>query len=167
MYYRSGGLIIVVSLIMALIGYWRLWRVGRKKVFFMFLIGIAAFPILFSLVLKISDDHLRLWVGVPVICLIPFWLIAGFFIYNAAENEISKNVNDRTNILPESASTFITKTRIFGLILSLIGIILWIYGATHPEMTKMIEILVLGGFSYSMLIGLCWLISGKRIGEML
>ena len=166
MYYRSGGLIIFVSLFMAEIGFWRLWRVGRKKTFSKFLAGIVAYPVVFSLVSKISDDHLRLWVAIPVACLFPLWLLIGIFIYTASENAQSKHIIDKKNNPPESGDTFVTKTRILGLILSLIGIILWIYGATHPGMIKMIEIAVLGGFMYAMLIGFCWLITGKRIGEM-
>ena len=31
MYYRGGGFIIIVSLVMAVIGFWRLWMAGRQK----------------------------------------------------------------------------------------------------------------------------------------
>ena len=165
MYYRSGGLIIIVSLVMAVIGFWRLWMAGRQKAFFKFLAGVVAYPVVFSLVSKIPDDHLRLWVAIPVACLLPLWLLIGIFIYTASENAKSKHMKENT-IRPESNDTFITKRRILGLILSLVGVVVWVYGATHPEMTKNIEIILLGGFMYAMLIGLCWLITGKRIGEI-
>ena len=165
MYYRSGGLIIVVSLFMAFIGFWRLWRAGRQKAFFKFLAGVMAYPVVFSLVSKISDDHLRLWVAIPVACLSPLWLLIGIFIYTSSESAASKNAIEKKAILNESDDVFFTGRRIVGLILSLVGVIAWVFGATHPEMTKMIEIVALGVFMYATLIGICWLITGKRIGE--
>jgi len=165
MYYRSGGIIILVSLVMAVIGFWRLWRAGRKKAFFMFIAGVVAYPIMFSLVMKVSDDHLRLWVAVPVAGLGPLWLLIGLFVYGSPENEPSKQLIDGKNISSESQKST-TRTRILGLILTLIGIILWVYGATHPYMISMTKLIVLGGFMYSTLIGLCWLITGKKMGEM-
>ena len=40
MYYRSGGIIIIVSLLMAAIGFWWLWRSRRKETFPKFLANI-------------------------------------------------------------------------------------------------------------------------------
>ncbi len=165
MYYRSGGGIIIVSLIMLVIGFWRLWRIGRRKAFFMFLAGIIAYPVVFSLVLNIADDHLRLWAAVPVACLAPFWIIIGIFVYSASESTKSKHIKEGAT-LHRSNVVFMTKRRLLGLILSLTGILVWGYGATHPEITTKTEILALGVSMYSMLIGLCWLITGKRLGEM-
>jgi hypothetical protein len=102
---------------------------------------------------------------IPIACLIPLWLLIGIFVYTASENAKS-NHKKETPVSLTSDGTFITKRRTLGLILSLVGIVLWVYGATHPEMTKNTEVITLCGFMYAMLIGLCWLITGKRIGQM-
>ena len=167
MYYRdASSFLIIVSLFLGVIGFWYLWKAERKKTFFKFIAIIVAYPVAAYYTSKISDDHLRLWIAIPVACLLPVWLLIGFFIYRASEVAVSNNLIGKNSIRLESESIFFTKRRIFGLVLSLVGAIAWLYGATHPEMSKSVELVAAGLFMYGMLIGLVWLVTGKKIEDI-
>ena len=111
---RSWGpiIVVIVSLSMAVIGFWRLWMAGRQKTFFMFLAGVVTYPIvLFLFASGISDRHLRLWVMAPIVCLYPVWLLSGCFVYHASKNAKSRHTKQGT-ICPDSDDTVTTNRRI-------------------------------------------------------
>ena len=161
MRYGGGGVVFLISLIMGIIGFWRLWKENRIKTLAKFLILIILYPVTFSFIMKISDDHLRIWVAIPVIILFPAWILMGFFIYNASENSTFNKIKSEMDKSSESKR----KIRFHGLIFCIIGFVLWLYGVTHPKMAKTTELIVLGGFMYLMLIGTYLLLTGKKLRD--
>ena len=52
MYYRSGELVVIASIILGAIGLWRLWTTGEKQRAIIFTAAIVAYPIVLYLVSK-------------------------------------------------------------------------------------------------------------------
>lgn len=116
---------------------------------------IAAVPLLLARVSRIEDDHLRLWVAMLTVLLFPAWLLSGFFVDAMARHEWP--------VFRDSKS--MPKRRLAGGALALGGAAFWVYGATHPAMTKTRGVLVLMVALYSLVIGLYWLGTGKRLSD--
>jgi len=53
-----------------------------------------------------------------------------------------------------------------GAALFVVGALAWVYGAAHSELTTGRGVVVLMVALYSLLIGSCWLIAGKKISEL-
>jgi hypothetical protein len=52
----------------------------KKRIFGKLLAALINYPIIFFMTTQISNDHLRLWVGIPVACLAPIWILMGIFV---------------------------------------------------------------------------------------
>lgn len=151
----SGGVLVVASVILAVSGLWRLVRARRVAKATAWLATLIAWPVLAWLVFRVEADHLRLWLGYPVAATVPWWLMSGFFIDEAS----------RLDAPDRRSGNLATVSRMPGWALITVGLVCWGYGATHPGMSKALEVSLVAVFLYSCLIGGAWVASADRSEE--
>jgi hypothetical protein len=155
MYYRSGGLIILASAVLLVVGLGRLLWERRWLRALIVIAAVVGFPLITLRIVRIEDDHLRLWVAMLAAVLVPMWLLCGFFVDALSRRDPALTADPRVS----------PKRRLAGAALALVGAAFWLYGATHPTMTKTEGVMVLAGALYSLLIGSYWLGTGKRLSD--
>jgi len=155
MYYRGGGLIVVVSAALLVVGLGRLlWeRLWLRAV--IVVAAVAGFPLVILRITRIEDDHVRLWVAMLAAVLVPVWLLCGFFVDALSRRDPALTADPHVS----------PKRRLAGAALALVGAAFWLYGATHPAMTKGEGVVILAAALYSPLIGSYWLGTGKRLSD--
>lgn len=86
MLYRSGaGLMIIASAVALLLGMWRLFAERKWAIITRYLVAFAVYVWLWRAVDKVENPDLRLWLAMPLIFMIPVWLLSGFLVYRASE----------------------------------------------------------------------------------
>lgn len=163
MYYRSGELVVIASIILGTIGLWRLWTTGEEQRAITFTAAIVAYPIVLYLVSKIPEAHLRLWVGIPAAVLGPVWLLIGFFIYKSAPPKPPLGTPITADLPSTVATRAILSRRRNGLFLFVLGVLFWLYGATHPNMSRSLELFIVASFLYPSVVGFYWAVTGRKI----
>jgi len=133
MHQGTGLLIIIVlGLVLGCIGFWRLWRGGRKLRLAAWIAGILAYPLVFWAVWHIHDDRLRLWTALPVAAVAPAWLLIGYLIHKDATSGLSSEFESEF----ESAKPPSRLRRWGGVVCCFLGLMAGFYGATHPNLRR-------------------------------
>ena len=122
------GLIAVIgsSILYAVKAIRKLVRLKEWLYIGIFLAFVVGFPFIMKYVVQIEDEHIRLWAAVPTLLVALIWMFSGFLLSNSAEKlEHRPYRRAFSPVIRERNS----KKRIYGLILMLVGIIIWCYGA--------------------------------------
>ncbi|KAB2328969.1 hypothetical protein F7731_23760 [Cytobacillus depressus] len=89
---RSAGslILIIVSLVLSLKGLWALYKFKKYWMILGHLVFLAGFPFVFfsysEFVWGFEDFETRIWLAIPILLVIPPWLLWGFIINKNAEN---------------------------------------------------------------------------------
>jgi|GEM_PF-5037543 len=151
-----GVVTVVISIVLAVSGLWRLAATGRVPALVGWLAALVAWPILFALLFEVRDDHMRLWLAMPVAATGPLWLMSGFFI--------SRSANPRPPPQTPKSRPSETRKRIGWLVLAA-GLVAWYHGLTHPQMGRTEELLTAATFLYGCLLGTWWALTGRPFAE--
>ncbi len=122
MYYQGWVFITILSLLMLAIGFWKLYRRGRRRRFFVLLAGVLGFVAMSSVFLGITDEHLRFWVALASGIVFPIGLTMVFFFNPEA-----------TSKGPESDLRRKRARSILKGIVMISGMLVWLYGVWHPD----------------------------------
>lgn len=159
--YNLGVLIVlVVGVLLGARGIFRLIKMKYYKNVFIYASFIIAVPAICIYALNISqylDEHLRLWISIPLIELGLFWLTFGFII-----NKKVEKINSGIEYKDEKMN----QRRIFGGIILLLSIVLWFLGAFVRFNYEVIEIILMVAFFLGMLYGSIYLITGKPMDKV-
>jgi hypothetical protein len=88
MYYGFGGFLMVASLIVALKGFWILFKFRKYWMILGHLAFIIGFPFLFfwyADFIQTFNEDLLIWLFIPIGLVIPFWFMWGFIVNGSAE----------------------------------------------------------------------------------
>ena len=162
--YRAPGwgLLLVVggSLVLSVVGLFRLWNSRKRVVALVYCLGILCYPAGFPAIVSVPNRHLAKWIVIPYAALSPLWLLAGFVLLKHAKlSEDGENALQLVTV--DNGPSRIR--RLVGLALLLVSIVAWTYGATHPEIPKNAEIALLALFLYSAAIGSFWAATGSPL----
>jgi hypothetical protein len=144
-----------------------LFKKRRFRLVSYFMFAIILGPFLFRLIMSIEDQHLRIWVAMPISCFIPIYLMLGFWICVKAFNALDEQ-NPRSQKIPPEVAVerrhfHMTARRYVGVLLFVIGIVAWSFGATHPKLGNGQQALLVAVALYSLLIGGIWAATGKKL----
>lgn len=137
----------------------------RFRLVFYFIFAIILGPVLLRLIISIEDQHLRIWVAMPIGIFLPVYAMLGFWICVKACDALSEP-NPRKlplTVAVERNPFRMTARRYVGVLLFAIGIAVWIYGATRSQLGYGQQALVAGLALYSLLIGGYWAATGKKL----
>jgi hypothetical protein len=148
-----GLVILIVGSVFYLVtGLWQLVTTKRFATAFVVIGAVVLWPFAFWQAWHIEDEHLRMWVAYLLCSILPMWLLAGYFVRQIASGEA------------KLGGTGARRWR--GAALFVVGALAWAYGAAHSELTTGQGVVVLMVALYSLLMGSCWLIAGKKISEL-
>lgn len=167
MYFRQSLLMnfLLGSWVVAPIALTVLVKKRKLRLVFYFIFAIILGPLLFRLIMLIEDQHLRIWVALPIPLFLPAYLMLAFWICVKASAALNET-NPRKVSLAVAAERNLfrmTARRYVGVLLFAIGIAAWFFGATHPQLGNGQQALVAGLALYSLLIGGCWAATGKKL----
>jgi Ca2+/Na+ antiporter len=169
MYFRQSLLMIFLlgTWVVAPIALMVLFKKRSFRLVFYFTLAIILGPVLFRLIMSIEDQHLRIWVVMPISLFLPTYLMLGFWICVKAYDTLNEQ-NPRSQKMPLAVSVErkpfrMTARRYVGVLLFAIGIAAWSFGATHPQLGNGQQTLVAGVALYSLLIGGVWAATGKKL----
>jgi hypothetical protein len=157
---RGFGVIIVI-LIGVILGFRGLYRLFIMKKYTLLVLCILfwfGYPLGVNASftnLDMFNSRERMWIALPVVISVPFWLIFGFVINKKVENLMNgTNYRDSKTQL----------RRIIGFVITLISAIVWILGfqGTFKLLaSENYEVIIAFFPTFSFFIGLLYLIKGK------
>ena len=162
--HRANGTIciIIASFVYAIASFYRLLACRFYWKFFqylaIFLIWGALLAAGYCWSADIEDRNQRVWAVIPIVVQIPVFLLSGFILRKRVECILNPSPNAVTKI-PSP------RIRVFGAALTMIAVLLWLYGVLHP-MTGPGSAIILGIMCYSGIFGIPYLLTGKRINEL-
>lgn len=151
MAYRSGGLFVLVSLVMLPIGLFLLAKARRWAAITLLVAYLIGYPLLVAAIFQISDKRFGFWILAVVLPLGIGWIAAGPIVYGIATRPPGQWFG-------EAAKPPSSRIQVRGLIVFIIGAIAWAIGAFSPGLSKELELLVLAIALYCLLFGGYWLL---------
>ncbi|MFD2614512.1 hypothetical protein [Paenibacillus gansuensis] len=156
---RGGGIIIVIILgiVLGFRALYRLYKMSNYLRFTLYLLFWFGYPFLaYNLYLYIQqqeNEHIRMWLLMPVMLSSLIWLFFGLMMNKKVEN-IQNNIN--------YMDKFSRRRRILGLIISTIALSAWI-GGFNSYFGESDGVDILGSFILSLVfwIGILYLSTGK------
>ncbi len=156
--YRSSvGLIVIVSAFAFVLGLWRLAKSGRWRLFAVVIAAFFGYAALLYAVYLIPDVHLRLWTAVVVVLGFPAWIMAGPVVYGMSSRP-PEHLLGVTSTNPSARSI-----RYRGAIVLFLGAAAWCYGVFGSDLSRELELVVLGVALYGFVLGGYWLLSGRKL----
>jgi hypothetical protein len=164
---RGGGALIVIAIswFFVVSSLWRLWHHRLRREFFVALGVLSALAALlyiglsWSWTLETGDQ--RAWAVAPFIFLLILYLFSGFFLRSYVEARLEPPGQS----VASSRRRPSTAHRIAGGGLAALGVGVWVYGLARP-ITGTAYIWVLIFALASMLFGVAYLFTGKKIGDI-
>lgn len=154
-YRSSAGLILIVSAFAFVLGLWRLAKSGRWRLLAVVVTALFGYAALLYAVYLIPDAHLRLWTAVVVIVGFPAWIMAGPIVYGMSSRSPKQLFGEASNT-PSAHSI-----RYRGGIILLLGAVSWCYGAFGSNLSRQLELFLLGVALY----GFVLVAIGYSVGE--
>jgi hypothetical protein len=92
MYFRQSLLLIVLlgAWVVAPVALIVLIKKRRFRMVSYFAFAIILGPLLFRIIMSIEDQHLRIWVAMPIMLFLPSYLLLGFWICARALDALSQ-----------------------------------------------------------------------------
>jgi uncharacterized protein YjeT (DUF2065 family) len=120
---------------------------GRWRLLAVVITAFFGYAALLHAVYLIPDAHLRLWTAVVVIVGFPAWIMAGPIVYGMS-SRLPKQLFGEASNTPSAHSI-----RYRGGIILLLGAVSWCYGAFGSNLSRQLELFLLGVALFSVAIG--------------
>ncbi|CBK42644.1 membrane protein of unknown function [Nitrospira defluvii] len=156
-YRSSPGLILIVSAFAFVLGLWRLATSGRWRLFAVVIGAFFGYAALLYAIFLIPDARLRIWTALVVVIGFPAWIMAGPIVYGISSRPPEQLLGE-TSTNPSARSI-----RYRGAIALFLGVTAWCYGVFDSDLSRQLELVVLGVALYGCVLGGYWLLSGRRL----
>ena len=156
-YRSSPGLILIVSAFAFVLGLWSLATSGRWRLFAVVIAAFLGYAVLLYTIFLIPHAHLRMWTAVVVVIGFPAWIMAGPIVYGMSSCPPERLLSE-TSTNPPARSI-----RYRGAIALFLGVTAWCYGVFDSDLSRQLELVVLGVALYGCVLGGYWLLSGRRL----
>ena len=150
MYIRSGGLVVLISVLAALIGTALMATEKRWKTVAFIFLGYIIYAITIYAIFSIPSQHLRMAFALPFTITVPMILLSGLFIWDAATD--AEAFNRRWERFVRRKVDRAKRRK--GVMQLLFSIAVWFYWLFNPDQSNIEMAIVVALYAYPAIFGL-------------